>query len=248
MSALKMELYKLFYKKSGRFLVVLFFVLLIGVSIAYVTSEWRLGINLMNAGQFIGASLAITMGFFLPVITLYSAGTLFSEEFSQVTINNLLLVPIKRSAIYWGKQLALFSFVGILLGLQLVYSLFFSLLVDGGFSFSLLLTSVGAYLGAWILLGIIAHFGALAALLLRSSGLMIVISYLAYVFMGVLGLYIPLLRPILFNTLLKAYNTLLTQVHWSQLLVVIAYYIMVSTIANTVFEYRLGNTTWESQS
>lgn len=240
MPALSIELEKLYRKGSTRILVVIFALMTAGLAVLYSLGELRFGISLMNTGQFPSASLAWLMGLILPFMALYISGVSYSEEFSRGTIHTLQLLPITRTQLFIGKQLAVMVVLGALLLGHFGLSTVFGIAIDGAPGAFQLFAVLGEHLGAWLVLGLIALLGSLLALLVQSSGLTLVVAYAGYIALSAVGLYLPWFSKISLVTLLGDYGNLLVAFHWTQLFTMLAYYIMVSMLGLMALDKRLA--------
>ncbi len=238
MSFLIIEGLKLYKRKSTKNLIMLYSTLLFILSGLYFYGEKSMGITLFTEGQFISASLAMMMSVLLPFIALYLSSTSFALDFSKGTLKNMLLLPVKKSQIYLGKILAVQSLMGVLLSIQFMFTFTVGLLLDGGISLSLLLTTLMAYLGAFIVLGLVNTVGAVLSLLINSTGLALFISYLLYVGMGIASLYLPPLRAISFSHIMSSYSDIIMSLDFKLILSIIAYYLLFITLGHVLFEKK----------
>jgi len=213
-----------------------FFVLIL--SMGYLLGEQTLGLNLFTEGQFIGSALRFTMSFILPFIALYVTSTSFALDFSQGTIQNMFLLPLRKDEIYRAKLMASLSLMGILLIIQFAFSLVLGVHLDGGFEISLLFTYSLQTIGAFFILGLVILVSALLSLLVSSTGLAVLLSYLSLMAMNVISLYLPQFRIISLPKIIKDYETLMTQFSPSQLLSVVAYYIILFMVGYLIFEKK----------
>ena len=97
---IKNEWVKLTGKKTVRVFGVLYILLLIAVSMIYLTGENRLELSLFDNGQFLGSTLRILMALFLPFGAIFLAANAFSLDLSEGNIKNLFLLPVKREKIF----------------------------------------------------------------------------------------------------------------------------------------------------
>lgn len=237
MSVLNIEILKLFKRKSTKVLMIIYGVIMIFISAMYLFGEKKLGVSLFTEGQFISASLSVTMGMILPFIALYSTSTSFALDFSKGTIKNMFLLPITKSDIYSGKLLSVQSLIAVLLSVQFAYSLIFGLILDGGFTFAILSAALLKYLGAFLILGLVNLGGAFLSLLVTSTGLAVMLSYLIYIGTNLVSVYFPALKAISIYNILTNYNSLTI----SLLLSVISYYIILYVVGNIIFEKKEEN-------
>lgn len=231
---LKVEWKKLYKQKNFKVLFVLFGIVLLGISLLYSLGETQLGLNIYSEGQFITSSLSITMAFILPFIALYLAMSGFGLELKQ-GLKTMLLWPVKKEKLFLTKVLLFFVTIGALLGIQFIYSMFFSLIFDGFFTFDLLVSAFITYLGAYIALGLVAAVGSLIAMLVSSTGLGLFVAYLGYVGFGVVGLYLPFVKGISPTTLIGQYQVAFSPI---RLLSFVLYYIIVLGIGLLLFDRK----------
>ncbi|MDW7662243.1 MAG: ABC transporter permease [Bacillota bacterium] len=157
MKLLRIEITKLYKRKNIKVLVSLYMSMLILMSILYLVAEKKLGLTLYTEGQFITSSLSLVMAGFMPLLALYVASVTLSSEMSSGTLKNMLLLPIKREQLYLSKIAAVLSLIGGMLILQWLYSMVFSIIVDGAINFSFLIGTLGDYFGAFLVLGLIIN-------------------------------------------------------------------------------------------
>ena len=238
MNVLKIELMKLYRRKSTKVLLVIYGLMMVALSLVYVLGEKRFGVSLFNQGQFMTASLQLVMAFILPFLTLMVTSTSFALDFSSGTIKNMFLLPVEKKDVFMGKILASQSLIGALLGIQLVYSAVFAFLIDGSFSLGVLATGFLAYMGAFVILGLVTIIAAALSLLFKSTGLILLVSYLAYVVSGVVVLYLPRLQAISMNEILGSYEAILTSGQVRLLLPILAYYILFGIGGLLLFEKK----------
>lgn len=238
MGAYGIECVKLFKRKSTKVLVIVYSILVLGLSIVYLLSERTLGLNLFTEGQFIGGVLRFSMSFLLPFIALYVTSTSFALDFSQGTIKNMFLLPLRKDEIFRAKLMAAQSLMGLLLIIQFTFSLVLGVLLDGGFEMAMLFSYGLQTIGAFFILGLIILYSALLSLLVSSTGLAILLSYISLMALNLIGLYLPQFRLISLPVIIRNYGTLMTQFSLSQLLSVVAYYIILFIVGYLIFEKK----------
>lgn len=238
MSTFKIECLKLYKRRSVKVLFTLYGVIVLALSALYLISEKSMGLSLYSEGQFITASLSVLMSFVLPFITLYLSVASFGLEFSKGTIKNMFLLPVEKTELYISKVLSIQSIIGLALIIQFIYSLFFGMILDGGFSMMVLGAVLLEYLGAFVILGLINLVGALLSLFVSSTGLAVFLAYILYVVTRFVGLYYPALKQISLATIVNNYKFLFSNFNLSILLSVIAYYIILVIVGSWVFEKK----------
>ncbi len=236
--AYHMEWIKLFKRKSSRVLMGLYGLIVLALGAMYLLGESNLGVNLFTGGQFMGASLTFTMGLMLPFIALYLSSTSFALDFGKGTIKNMFLLPLRKDQIFLGKLLAVQSLLGILLVVQFTISLVLGLFLEGWMGFGILGSQLLVYGGAFLALGLLNLLAALVSLMVSSSGLAILISYVALVAMNLLDNFVPRLRVISLPTLLAQYDMVMSRVQVGQLLSFVAYYILLFMVGYLLFEKK----------
>jgi ABC-type transport system involved in multi-copper enzyme maturation permease subunit len=238
MGAYQIECLKLFKRKSTKVLVILYSILVLCLSAGYLFGERQLGLNIFSEGQFIGGVLTFAMSFILPFIALYVSSTSFALDFSQGTIKNMFLLPIRKDEIYSAKLMAAQTLMGLLLMIQFIFSIFLGVLLDGGFGITMLFSYGLQYIGAFIILGLLILLSAFLSLLVSSTGLALLLSYLSLMAMNVISIYLPQFRLISLPVIIKHYGTLMTRLNPSQLLSVVAYYIILFMVGYLIFEKK----------
>lgn len=238
MSVFKMEFLKLYKRKSTKVLMSIYGLMMILLFIVYFLGENQLGLKIFSGGQFLSATLSLMMSVILPFICLYISSVSFALDFTNGTIKNMFLLPIKKSDIFLAKIISVQSLIGLLLVIQFSISLLFGLLLDGGFSISYLIIYFLEYLGAFFVLGIVNLSGVLFSLLVSSTGLALLLSYLVYIGMGIISSFVPVLKTISVSNIITNYSIILSKFSISLLLSVVAYYIILFIIGSLVFEKK----------
>ena len=238
MNLLKIEITKLYKRKNIKAMIGLYIAMLIAMSLFYLIAEKRYGLTLYTEGQFITSSLNLVMAGFMPLLSLYVASVTLSTEMSTGTLKNMLLLPIKRGQLYLYKIVAVLSLVGGMLALQWIYSMIFSLLVEGAFGFTFLLGSLGEYLGAFMVLGLIVNLSSVLTLAFKSTGVTIISSYLLYVVIGFVGIYFPAFAVVSPTTIIREYGYFFASGSGIQLLSTFAYYIIIVMTGLLLFDKK----------
>lgn len=238
MKLLRIEIIKLYKRKNIKVLASIYMAMMIAMSIFYLIAERRLGLTLYTEGQFITSSLSLVMTGFMPLLALYVASVTLSSEMSGGTLKNMLLLPIKREHLYLYKIAAVLGLIGGMLVLQWFYSMFFSLLVDGAISFSFLIGTLGDYIGAFLVLGLIVNLSSTLTLAFKSTGITIVSSYLLYVVIGFAGIYFPAFSNVSPTTIIREYGYFFEGGGGIQLLSTFGYYIIVVMTGLLLFDKK----------
>jgi ABC-2 type transport system permease protein len=238
MKLLKIEITKLYKRKNIKVLAAFYMAMMIAMSLFYLIAEKRFGLTLYTEGQFITSSLSLVMAGLMPLLALYVASVTLGSEMSGGTLKNMLLLPIKRGQLYLYKIVAVLSLIGGLLAVQWLYSLFFSLLMDGAFSFTFLLKSVGEYIGAFLVLGLIVNLSSVLTLAFKSTGITIFSSYLLYVVLGFAGIYFPAFANVNPTTIIREYGYFFSSGGGIQLLSTFAYYIIIVMTGLLLFDKK----------
>lgn len=227
MKLIRIELKKLYKRRSVRVLLGIYTAMMVILTLFYVIGEKRMGLTVYTEGQFITACLDMVMAMILPFIAIYIAAGSFGLELSKGTLKNMMLLPISKSQLYLSKLAAVLILLAMLLAGQLLYSSVMSLLLDGPMTIGLLLSGLVSYLGAFLVVAVAGMSGALLSMMISSTGLSVLVGYLVYILLGILNIYMPSLRPISLSHILSQYNYLFTSGHVIQLLSVWAYYIII---------------------
>lgn len=238
MKLLRIEITKLYKRKNIKVLVSLYMSMLIVMSILYLVAEKRLGLTLYTEGQFITSSLSLVMAGFMPLLALYVASVSLSSEMSSGTLKNMLLLPIKREQLYISKIAAVLSLIGGMLTFQWLYSMVFSIVVDGAIKFSFLIGTLGDYFGAFLVLGLIINLSITLTLAFKSTGITIVSSYLLYVILGFAGIYFPVFSNVSPTTIIREYGYIFEGGGGIQLLSTFAYYIIIVMTGLLLFDKK----------
>ncbi|MCH4889254.1 hypothetical protein EZV73_16780 [Acidaminobacter sp. JC074] len=229
----KIEFKKLLNKKSTKTLLIIYGLLFLGLMGIYAYGEAGLGLSIYNSGQFTLSSLNAMMTFVLPFIVLYMTASTFVSEFKKGTIKNLYLLPVQKHEIYISKLLSVQSLVGILLIVQMVLSLIAGGLLDG---IGLSLATITGYIGAFILLGLINVLSSLLSMFLNTSGMVVLVTYIAFMVLNVVGIMVPSLQTISISHMMGQYQMIFSS--FSLLLSVIAYYILLSVVGYQLFDKK----------
>jgi hypothetical protein len=238
MNLLKIEIAKLYKRKNIKVLASIYASVLIAMSMIYLVAEKGYGLTLYTEGQFINSSLSIVMGGFMPLLTLYVASVSFSSEMSSGTLKNMLLLPIDKAQLYLAKIAAVLSLVGGMLIFQWLYSMTFSISIDGGIGFSYLVETILEYFGAFLVLGLIINISITFTLAFKSTGITIVSSYLLYVVLGIVGMYFPIFSNVSPSTIIRAYGYFFESGGGIRLLSTFAYYIIIVMTGLLLFDKK----------
>ncbi len=238
MRLLSMEITKLYKRKNIKVLTSLYMIMMIAMSIFYLIAEKRIGLTLYTEGQFITSSLGLVMTGFMPFLALYVTSVTLSSEMSSGTLKNMLLLPIKREQLYLAKIAAILGLIGGILIFQWLYSTVFSIIVDGAIGFPFLISTLGDYFGAFIVLGLIVNISTALTLAFKSTGITIVSSYLLYVILGFVGIYFPIFSNVSPSTIIREYAYFFESGGWIQLLSAFAYYIIVMMTGLLLFDKK----------
>ncbi len=92
----------------------------------------------------------------------------------------MLLLPVSKAELFYGKLLGVQCLVGVLLSIQFLYSMTVGLVIDGGVAFVVVGTYLVMYLGAFLILGLVNLLGAFYYLVFSSVGLALLMTYLTY--------------------------------------------------------------------
>lgn len=237
MELVKVELSKLIKKRNTKVFLIIYTAIFFGLALVYAWAENIFNISIYSGSQFVGASLSTMMTFMLPLLAIYFAGQSQAIDFTRGTMKNMYLLPISRTKIFLSKILAVWVIIGALLVNQLIFSTLISMFVDG-FDLTGLGRTIGQYLGAMVVLGLISLIGNFLALLLKNTGLSIIIAYAAYVGLSLLSIYVPMIKSISMTTVITNYHMLFNFSSVNVLLSTVAYYIIVFTVGLLLFEKK----------
>lgn len=216
---IKCEIYKLY--KTNKIYIAIALVL---VSLIYsVVSE--LLINSTNLAESSGAILPLSLlssssSFFIPIVIIISIVTLFSTEYSNGTLNLLLLKPFKRSSIILGKFLAVsFIFILMLLILSVLGYLFGGIMF--GFNDVMVIKGTSISFKEGIFLTISSYITCIIPYMAFTSLIVLIctvftdgatsgiLSLIILILNLVLGSFIPNLSPLLITEYFNIYSTIL---------------------------------------
>ncbi len=247
-AVIRLEVFKWTKQKSSKIILGVFAVSLALLIAVFWLGATRLNLMALSTRQLMAASLSWTMSMLLPFAAVYLTASSFQKEFTQGTIKNLLLLPITRSALYWGKVSGVAVAMGAMLLVQFVISGVFSLVVavmSQGFTQIAFANFTGGALdailrfgGAAAILGLIILVSSGVALTLKNMGLVLLLSYLGYMGMGLLGFWIPRFSLISIVSVIGDYSNILRQISISQLFVLIAYYTIGACVGYFLFEKK----------
>ncbi len=240
----KGEWTKIMAKGKSKVLLVLVSLFAVGASIVYYIIQSQLNLTLIEGEQFSIWVLNRLMTLILPVILFMLVGDTFSGEFQEGTIKNVLSLPAKRNTLFVAKLLAIALYMLLILGIVGGIS-FVGTLVISGFS---ALTGLGsliiAYLGAFMVLGVIEVMSALVALFLNSSSFALVLNLILWLTMGTAGVFISGLAPFLPTSYSSWYEPLIRNGNLKlmipTLLYMISYYIILTIFGALKFQKREG--------
>lgn len=237
MELLKVELTKLMKKKNTKVFLIIYSIIFFGLAFVYVAAENLYNLSFYSGIQFVGASLSTMMAFMLPLLAIYFAGQSQAIDFSRGTMKNMYLLPISRSQIFISKVLAVWVIIGAVLGGQFLFALLISFVADG-FAIAGLFGTILQYLGAFLVLGLVNLVGNLLALLLKNTGLSVVLAYVAYVGLSLLAVYVPVLKAVSITTVITGYHLIFNFAALNVLLSAVAYYIILFIAGLLLFEKK----------
>jgi len=238
MSLFKVELLKLYKRKSVKVLLGIYGVIIFAMSMMYLVGEKSLGLTVYTEGQFLTASLSGVMAIILPFIALYISAASFGLELSKGTLKNMLLMPISKTEFYLTKIVAILSFMGLIISAQFAYSFIFGSIMDGGMALTVLGSALLQYLGAFLTLGVVVIAGALLSMITTSTGLAVLLGYLAYIGSGILSAYFPAYKTISLSHILSDYKFIFTSSNIIMLLSIISYYIIILMVGMILFDKK----------
>jgi len=237
MTGVKIELFKLLKMKSTKVFFSIYAFVLVGLCLLYLTVENGYGLDLYYNSGFVSASLRVMMGFLLPLLAVFLAATVQGLDYSRGTIKNMFLLPQPRTNILKDKLVAGYILVGGALLGQFFITLGISVFQDG--------ITVGGgvrafldYGGAFLVLNLIYMYATLIIMLVKSTGLTLLITYLSYLLFGILGHYLPIIKTISLPTLISSYGQLLFDGQIIKLLSIVAYYIIFLVAGLGLFEKK----------
>jgi ABC-2 type transport system permease protein len=237
MELLIVELNKLIKKRNTKIFLSIYTVIFFGLALVYVSAEKMFNLSIYSGTQFVGASLSTMMAFMLPLLAIYFSGQSQAIDFTRGAMKNMYLLPISRTKIFVSKILAVWVIIGATLVGQFIFSLLISAFVDGveltGFG-----RSMGQYLGAMVVLGLVGLIGNLLVLLLKNTGLSIIIAYAVYVGLSLVSVYVPMVKSISITTVISNYHMLFNFTGLNVLLSTLAYYIIVFIVGWLLFEKK----------
>jgi len=237
MNLLKVELTKLTKKTNTKVFLIIYGVIFLAIALIYVMAENMLDLSFYSGTQFVGASLNTMMAFMLPLLTIFFAGSSESLDFTRGTMKNMYLLPISRSKLFISKLGAVQVIVGSVLGIQFVFSILISFIVDG-FTFVGVAPLFLDYLGAFLVLGLVNILGNVLSLIFKNTGLTVIIAYIGYVGLRLLTMYIPSLDAISLATVIDNYKNILDVSTINMLLSTVAYYIILFIVGLLLFEKK----------
>ncbi len=120
-----------------------------------------------------------------------------------------------------------------MLMMQLVLSIIFATFIDG---FAISMATLTSYFGAFLILGLVNLLGSLLAMFLTTTGMVIIVSYIGFISLNVLGYVVPTLRNISISHMLGQYQMVFGSL--TLLLSVVAYYILLTIIGYQLFEKK----------
>lgn len=237
MVIIKSELRKLYYKKSTRILLFFYLITFLLSVLFYLGGESIGNLTLFNQMQYMGAGLSMMMNFLLPLVALYLASSVIALDYSSGTIKNMYLLPIRKEKIYIGKLIAVQGILGVLLIIQLMISMIVAMIQEG-LLFEGFIGYIGEYVGAFFVLLLINLLGTALTLWLKSTGIVIITAYSAYIALGILTIYVPVLKSISLRYIISNYSELINSGNLFMLLSAFAYYIITFVCGLLLFEKK----------
>ncbi|MBC7960588.1 MAG: ABC transporter permease [Vallitaleaceae bacterium] len=236
------EWVKIFAKAKSKVLLILLSIGVIGAGIFYYLLENRLGLTFMEGRQFPIWVLELFLKFVLPLFIMVIVADVFAGEFQDGTIKNVFALPASRTTLYVAKLLAVALFVGTMLGVILGLSLLCATLVTGFSVFTGTLSILIAYIGAFIVLGVLIVLSVVISLFVGSSSLSLVLNLLLWLGMGTFGAFVPVVSNYLPTSFTHWYEPLLSGGHirvvLPMLLYMISYYIILVVLGLMKFQKK----------
>lgn len=208
MDVIKAEVRKLKARKSTKVFIIIYALIYLGMVAVYLIGERTFELSLYNEAQFVSSSLNSMMALMLPLLTIYIASQSFVNDFSTGAIKNMFLAPISKDKLFVGKLVAIISLVGVLLVSQFVLSFMLSIILEGGVTIGIL-TVLGDYIGAFVILSFVALIGALLALVFNSTGIAVLVAYLGYFGISILNMYLPNTAHVSIPAIISNYDQLI---------------------------------------
>ncbi len=204
MELIKVEIKKLLKKKSTKVFLILYGIILAGITTVALVAELVFGLALYHGAGFIGAVLATMMGFLLPLMTIYLSSSSQALDMTRKTMKNMYLLPISRTKLYISKIAAVQFITAAVLGIQFVVVLAANLAINGTDLAGLVGVAVD-HIGAFLILGLVNIIGNALTLLVRNTGLVIILAYVGFVGLNLLAMYFPAVSTVAITTLLSGY-------------------------------------------
>lgn len=237
MDILKTEITKLAYKKSTKVLGILYITALLFGILIYIGAESILGFTLYNQLQFVGAGLSVMMNFLLPLMALFLASSMITIDYAKGTIKNMYLLPIHKDKIFVGKIAAVQVVLAAILVVQFLITTLVAWVMEG-IQFKTLMGFFGQYIGAFVVLLMVNLIGHALTLLLKNTGIVIIMAYTLYTVLGIASLYIPVIKSISISHLIGSYSEFFNGGNVFLLLSVIAYYIILFIAGLLLFDKK----------
>lgn len=238
----KSEWTKIISRSKSKVLLILLSFFVVGAGVVYYFLQNKLNVTLMEGTRFPTWTLDLLMGFLLPLFMMLLMGDTFAGEFQDGTIKNVFAAPASRGQLYASKLLAAALYASLMLGVVAGFSIICSLIVSGFSVFGGLGSVFLAYLGAWVILGLIIVMAGLVSLFVGSSSLSLVFNLLLWLGMSTVGTFVPSLHTYLPTSFLHWYEPLITHTNFKllvpMLLYMLSYYIILTILGALKFQKK----------
>lgn len=240
----KSEWIKIMAKGKSKVLLILLSIFAIGACIIYYFVQSQMNLTLMEGELFPIWLLNRLMSFILPLLAILMVVDTISGEFQEGTIKNMFSVPATRNTLYVSKLLSVALYILLMLGIIAGISFIGAVVVSGFSAFAGLGNLLIAYLGAFIILGLIVVMAAVVSLFVSSSSFALVINLLLWLSMGTISIFLPKIAPYLPTSYTHWYDPILSggnfKVVIPMLLYMISYYIILIILGMLKFQKKEG--------
>lgn len=235
------EMFKISKKKKITSTVIISLLSVIVAAIVVYSLNNFAGISVTKSSEFSIMVLTILSYSLLPLFTVFISIDMFAGEFADHTIKFTLTGPASRFKVFLGKILAIATFILGNLIIVGLFSVFLSLIINGGVTnvFRILLSYIMAFLPIFIF----ALTVVLISNFMRGTSSAFMFAIFVFLVFNGLGLALPQIKSFLFTSTFDWYRLILgSYINYGKIFrifsILIGYGIMLFTTGYYLFEKR----------
>lgn len=205
-SVISYELTKIKSRKKYYVIPLIEIIIILGIGLLSLTKIPALNIliSIPNLSSYV---LPVFLTFFIPITIFMLVSEIFSSEFENNSIKNILLRPVSRLTVYAGKAVSIAIYIFI--NLMLIYvSTFLVVLIFTGSTYNAS-AALLSYILSILPMCVLICFGCLIACKINSSSMTMFLLVIIYVFMSGISIYSSKIGSVLFTTYFSYYKLFL---------------------------------------